>query len=180
MAAFHWKDFKPTIFFIGKFLGVYLLGNLLYGTFITTYHPAADPITVFVTNQTTAIIDVIASPVSCYPSSTSPSVVIRQDRPIVSVFEGCNGFNVMIVFLAFTVAIGEFNRKMWWFVPGGILLIHAINLFRIGLLFFISRDYPHNLYFFHKYLLTALVYGAIFLLWFIWLRVNKKLKHEPN
>jgi exosortase family protein XrtF len=174
MAEFHWKDFKPTIFFIAKFLGAYLIGNILYGAFITVYHPLPDPVTIFVTKQTTAIINLIDPPVVCCPLVNSPAVVIKRDNPVVSVFEGCNGLNVMIVFLAFTIAIGDFNKKMWWFLPGGILLIHVVNLFRIGLLFFISLHYPDHLYFFHKYLLTALVYGVIFILWFIWLSVNKK------
>lgn len=176
----HWKDFNPTIFFVAKFVGVYLLGNILYGTFITAYHPAPDPVTRFVTAQATAVVNAIDPPVISYPSASSPAVVMEQAKPVVSVFEGCNGLNVMIVFLAFTIAIGEYNKKLWWFVPGGILLIHVMNLFRIGMLFFISRDYPDNLYFFHKYLMTAVVYGAIFILWFIWLGMNKKLKHETR
>jgi exosortase family protein XrtF len=170
---FSWKEFKPTILFVVKFLGIYLIGNLLYGLFITSFHPAPDPVTDWVTHQTASILNLIDPPVFSYAKTDKPMVIIKHLKPIVGVFEGCNGLNVVIVFLAFLLAFGPLNNKLIWFIPLGILIIHLSNLFRIGLLFFVSRDYPHQLYFFHKYLLTAFIYGVVFVLWFVWLRMNK-------
>jgi exosortase family protein XrtF len=175
---FPWKEFKPTVFFVTRFLGIYLIGNLLYGLFITSFNPAPDPVTKAVTYQTAAILNTIESPVTAYAKVDKPMVVIKHLKPIVGVFEGCNGLNVVIVFLAFLFAFGPRNKKLLWFVPLGILAIHVTNIFRIGLLFFVSKDYPKQLYFFHKYLLTAFIYGIVFILWFVWLRINKKKTNE--
>jgi exosortase family protein XrtF len=174
MDRFRWKDFKPAIFFVGKFVAVYLIGNILYGFYITAYYPKADPLTIFVTEETTHILNLMDAPVVSYPSDDRPAVVIKQVKPVVSVFEGCNGLNVVIVFLAFMLAFGQMNKHLIWFIPVGIIVIHLTNLSRIGILFFVSRDYPDKLYFFHKYLLTAFVYGAVFLMWLGWIRLNKR------
>lgn len=171
---FPWQEFKPTILFVVKFLGIYLIGNILYGFYITSYYPTADPATEWVTHQTAGILNKIDPPVVAYKKVNKAMVIIKQAKPIVGVFEGCNGINVVIVFLAFVIAFGPVHKYMLWFLPLGILIIHLTNLFRIGVLFFISRDYPHHLYFFHKYFLTAFIYGVVFILWFVWLRLHKK------
>jgi exosortase family protein XrtF len=172
--SFQWKEFRPTILFVVKFLGMYLVGNLLYGLFITSYSPTADPVTSWVTHQTAYILNLIDPPVVAYAKASKATVIIENVKPIVGVYEGCNGVNVVIVFLSFVFAFGPLHKKLLWFVPAGILVIHLANLFRIGLLFFISRDYPHQLYFFHKYFLTAFIYAVVFILWFVWLRFNKR------
>lgn len=171
---FPWQEFKPTILFVVKFLGIYLIGNILYGFYITSYYPTADPATEWVTKQTAGILNQIDPPVVAYKKANKAMVIIKQVKPIVGVFEGCNGLNVVIVFLAFVIAFGPMHKSMIWFLPLGILIIHLTNIFRIGALFFISRDYPHQLYFFHKYFLTAFMYGVVFILWFVWLRLHKK------
>jgi exosortase family protein XrtF len=171
---FSLKEFKPAILFVAKFLAFYLIGNLLYGFFITAYEPKADPATEWVTHQTATILNILDAPVVSYAKSNKPMVIIKHIKPVIGVFEGCNGLNVIIVFLSFVLAFGPLNKKLIWFIPAGLLLIHVSNLFRIGLLFFISKDYPHHLYFFHKYFLTAFIYGVVFALWFVWLRINKR------
>jgi exosortase family protein XrtF len=171
---FSLKEFRPAILFVVKFLALYLIGNLLYGFCITAYEPVADPITEWVTRQTASILNIFDAPVIAYSKSDKPMVIIKHIRPVIGVFEGCNGVNVMIVFLSFVLAFGPLNKKLTWFIPTGLLLIHICNLFRIGLLFFISKGYPQQLYFFHKYFLTAFMYGVVFALWFAWLRINKR------
>jgi exosortase family protein XrtF len=171
--SFPWNEFKPTILVVVKFLGIYLIGNLLYGFFITSYYPTADPVTSWVTHQTADILNLINPPVTAFTKPDKATVIIKDVKPIVGVFEGCNGLNVAIVFLSFVLSFGPYNKKLIWFIPVGLLVIHLSNIFRIGLLFFISRDYPHQLYFFHKYFLTAFIYGVVFVLLFIWLQINK-------
>jgi exosortase/archaeosortase family protein len=59
---------------------------------------------------------------------------------------------------------------MFWFVPTGLLIIHVVNLARIGLLFFVAEYQPDFMYFTHKYFFTAILYIIIFLLWMIWVK----------
>jgi exosortase family protein XrtF len=174
---FSWKEFRPAIFFILKFLAVYLVGNIFYGLFITHFKSAPDPVTVWVTNQVGDILNLITPPVTTLAHSTKPTVLIVQNKPVISVYEGCNGLNVVIVFLAFLVAYGPMTRKLLWFIPVGILVIHVSNLLRVGLLFFVSKNYPHQLYFLHKYFFTAFIYVVVFALWFCWIRISHPKEH---
>jgi exosortase family protein XrtF len=173
------REFKPTILFLVKFLAIYLVGNLLYGVWITDWYPQVDPLTHHVTDQSAWVIRAMGHDVQIVDYEGKPTTYIKlRDNAIVSVYEGCNGFNVVIVFLAFLLAFGPFNRSMIWFLPLGILVIHVANLARIVLLFWVSLYQPHYLYFTHKYLFTAFIYLFVFLLWIAW--VKKWAKPTPH
>jgi exosortase family protein XrtF len=165
----NWKEFKPTIFFLGKFLGIYLVANLAYGWFVTSFEPAADPITAMVTRHSCSAVSLLGWPSStiAYPSKKTVGIVY-ENKSIVNVYEGCNSINVMIIFAAFLFSFGPVNKRFWWFLPMGLIIIYGMNLARIGLLFLVSLNMPHYLYFTHKYLFTAFIYGIVFLLWIWW------------
>lgn len=171
----NWREFRPTIFFLVKFLGIYLVGNLLYGVYVTAYEPAPDPVTRWVTDQT-------AWALSCsgwdthtvYHKARPTTSIIFQENAVVSVYEGCNGLNVMIIFVAFLVALGPYTKVFYWFLPVGLVIIHVANLFRIGLLFLVTLYLPDFLYFAHKYLFTAVIYAVVFVMWIVWVRMNSK------
>ena len=99
-------------------------------------------------------------------------------KGIVSVYEGCNGLNVAIVFLAFLLAFGPYEKKLVWYAVLGLLILHLSNLLRIVLLFVVSIQMPHFLYFTHKYLFTAFIYFFVFLLWLGWVAKLTKSKDE--
>jgi len=165
------KDQKAILFFLLKFIGLYIVLNTAYGIWIESYDPAPDPITKSVTHQTAALISLAEENISVEETLTSRYVPVRQNnKTIVSVFEGCNSLNVMVVFISFIVAFTGTVRKTIIFGAIGIALIYVANLFRVGLLFFISKYYPNNLYFFHKYLFTGLLYALVFFLWYVWVK----------
>jgi exosortase family protein XrtF len=166
-----WKEFKPTVFFLGKFLTIYLAGNLVYGFFVVSYNPSPDPITNWVTSQTATCLSVLGWPAKHVERTNRPTTAIYyQDKSIVTVYEGCNGVNVMIIFVAFLVAFGPWRKELLWFIPWGILVIHISNLLRIGLLFFVTLYWSNYLYLSHKYLFTAFIYGFVLLLWMLWVK----------
>ncbi len=163
------SEFKPTILFLIKFFGIYLMSNLLYGAWITHWEPKPDPVTHLVTEQSAAVIRILGHAVEVhdYPDKPTTYIQLRQSS-IISVYEGCNGLNVSIVFLAFLFAFGPYTKAMIWFAPLGLLIIHLANLARIILLFWVSLYEPDYLYFTHKYLFTAFIYLFVFLLWIWW------------
>ena len=175
------RDFKPALRFVGWFLSIYLAGNLLYGLYIEWYNPMPDPVTVFVTRQSAAITNYFSPPVSIKPSDVRPIVCInRGDQIVLNVFEGCNGVNVMIVFVAFVVAFGGARNRMLVFVPAGLVIIHLANLARINLLYYTAVGWPKYFYYFHKYFFTACIYVVVFILWYLWIRwAGKKEVHVP-
>jgi len=174
------KEFKPTIFFLLKFFGLYLIGNLLYGWYVTSWYPQPDPLTQWVTSQSAMVLDLFGYDTSVHDYPGKPTTYIAWNgKGIVSVYEGCNGLNVVIVFLAFLFAFGPYKKALAWFTPLGLLIIHVANLGRIVLLFLVSIHMPDVLYFTHKYLFTAFIYLFVFLLWIWWVvKLAKPVNNE--
>jgi exosortase family protein XrtF len=179
MKTFSIQEFKPSIFFLLKFVGLYFVLNILYGWFVHSYYPGPDPVTTSVTYQTSALLDVTGwlNEVTEQTRKATASIIYKG-RAILAVYEGCNGLNVMIIYVAFLFAFGPLSKKLYWFLILGILSIHVINLGRIYLLFHVSVYLPDFLYFTHKYFFTAIIYVAVFALWFVWIRMNTKRKIE--
>ncbi|QOI97879.1 MAG: exosortase family protein XrtF [Flammeovirgaceae bacterium] len=173
------NEFKPAILFLAKFVGIYLLGNLLYGWYITSWYPAPDPVTSWVTHQSADILKLFGWDTSTYNHIVKPTTYIVYDqKSIIAVYEGCNGLNVVIIFLAFLIAFGPISKKLIWFVPLGIFIIHISNLARIILLFLVSLKLPDFLYFTHKYLFTAFIFLFVFLLWLWWIFKLSKSREQ--
>jgi len=171
MKDFNWKEFKPTLLFLAKFVGLYIVANMVYGLFITAYAPVADPVTHAVTEQCGWILDVTGWPVTVQDEALkSTTLIVHEGTARIAVYEGCNGVNVMIIFLSFLLAFGPYTRAMAWFAPLGVMVIHAGNLARIVLLFLVTLYYPNYLYYLHKYFFTAIIYVVVFILWIIWVR----------
>jgi exosortase family protein XrtF len=163
------KDQKTIILFLLKFVGLYVVLNTGYGLWIASYEPMPDPMTTLVTRHSVSMISLTEKNVTVGEPVSNPNVpVIDNGTAIIQVFEGCNGINVMIVFLSFVIAFTGTLKKTLLFVGVGLLSIYIANLFRVSLLFFVAKYYPDNLYFFHKYLFTGLLYILVFVLWYFW------------
>jgi exosortase family protein XrtF len=169
------KDFRPALRFLLTFVGIYVAGNVLYGIYVEYYAPGADPATTWVTSQIVGILKLLGQNTGAVSSDESPYVLLTSDgRTILRVFEGCNGINVVIVFIAFIVALGGKSRPVIIFLLTGFLIIHLANLTRILLLYFTAMHRPLLFYYFHKYFFTAALYGVVFLLWIAWTRMRLK------
>ena len=168
-----WKEFKPALRFLLVFVASYFVGNVLYGLYVEAYNPLPDPMTVWVTVQVAQVLSTPEIPVSVLQSTTEPIVwLVRDTKTILGIFEGCNGLNVVIVFISFLVAFGGRVRVMVIYVVGGSLVLHAANLLRISLLYQTALYRPLVFYYFHKYFFTAVLYFVVFALWFQWTRIK--------
>jgi exosortase family protein XrtF len=171
MSKGSFQEFKPTIYFLGKFIALYLIGNLLYGLYVTDFSPKPDPVTRSVTVQTGFILTQCGWPMNVRDHESKPNaVLLYNSEPALNVYEGCNGINTIIIFVAFLVAFGPASKSLLWFLPLGVFIIHLMNLLRITLLFFVAEYRPDFMYFIHKYVFTGVLYAAIFLLWILWVK----------
>lgn len=177
-----WKEFKPTILFLVKFFGIYLLFSMLYGLFISKYDSAASPETDPITSYMTVSCGRTAN-IFGYDSEYIWNDHLNHDEKsevtydslflngvyAISVEEGCNGINIMILFMAFVVAFGGKLLNTVLFIPAGILFIHLANIGRLLLLALLNVEFGGQAFhFFHKYGFTAVIYLAVFLLWYLW------------
>ena len=180
----HAKDFKPVFLFIFRFLLVYLLLGVIYDFYIRSYGPLVDPFTHSVGIQSAKILSWMGFNTWAFGSLVDPFVYLMKDnRRVVDVYEGCNGLNVMIVFISFIVAWKRFPIRLTWYPVAGLLLIHCCNLVRVCGLFGIALNYPQQFYFMHKYLFTGSLFLIVFLLWIGWillLRKNDQSKDQAD
>lgn len=163
------NEVKPALRFLGIFLGCYLVLSVLYGLWIESLGNIPDAMTSEVSQEVVIVLDALGVAASQQPNPDGPTVFIfDSSRKVLSVFEGCNGLNVMIVFLSFVLAYGGRRGRMLWFIPLGFLLIHLANLGRILWLFWLSAVDARLFYYFHKYFFTAAIYLIVFVLWWFW------------
>lgn len=178
MKDFSWKEFKPTLAFLAKFIGIYVAASLIYGLFIASYGTSPDPITHVVTIQCGWILTITGWPSYALDHITkATTLIVYNEHARIAVYEGCNGINVMIIFVAFLLAFGPYIRALRWFIPAGLLVIHLANLARIIFLFWVAVYFPNYLYFLHKYFFTAIIYVVVFLLWILWVRKYSLPRH---
>lgn len=164
------KDLKPAFRFLGVFVGLYLGLNIVYGLWISSHGSHVDEATELVTNQTSFLLNVFGEGTYTKEKISEPAIsVLNNSGVVMSVYEGCNGINILIVFVSFLFAFGGSAKSMAWFIPVGVFFIHLANLLRVMLLFFIAEYQSQFFYYAHKYVLTAFLYLIVFILWWYWI-----------
>ncbi|MFZ2904640.1 MAG: exosortase family protein XrtF [Cyclobacteriaceae bacterium] len=164
------KELKPAIRFLLIFVGLYVGLNILYGLWIHSCGDQVDAVTSLVTRQSSFLLNVFGETTHTEPVASSPSIsIVNPSGIVINVFEGCNGINVMIVFVSFLFAFGGEKRKMLWFLPLGIFMIYLANLIRVMALYYVAQNWASYFYYVHKYVLTAFLYALVFLLWWFWI-----------
>ena len=176
------KEYKTALLFLLKFLGIYLVFNLIYGVWVEGFAPVSDPFTYFVSGQTITLLEFFYDGLDYEYYPHEPLVWLALDKVvIINAFEGCNGINVMILFFAFIIAYKGPLKQTIIYTLGGILVIHLANIIRIALLFVVAERFESLYYFTHKYLFTATIYGVVFLIWFFWVKgINQLEKREKE
>tara|TARA_R110002050_G_scaffold18186_2_gene53249 strand:+ start:5838 stop:6425 length:588 start_codon:yes stop_codon:yes gene_type:complete len=187
------KEFKPTILFLVKFFAIYLVFSTLYGLYIAGFDRdnVLDPITRVVANNCVSTASAIG-----YETEVVQDDHQRRDTEeeqtfdsiwldnvyAVSVEEGCNGINIMILFAAFVVGFGGRIKNMLWFIPFGLIFIHLANIGRLLLLCLLNVEWGgRGFHFFHKYGFTAVLYLAILVLWYLWvMHLNGKTSFKSK
>jgi exosortase family protein XrtF len=101
--------------------------------------------------------------------------IYYHGRNIVSIEDGCNGLELIVLYIGFIVCMPATTRRKWIFSAGGTLLIYVVNVIRCAGVAYIIQYYPRYADFAHHYVFTFIVYGLIIALWLIF---SKKLNLE--
>ncbi len=168
-------QFKPFLLFLTKFFVSYLVLAFLYQSYLNgfdTKKMEVDGITQMVASQSEKMLSLFDAASYTMPNPKEPSVkLFYHGKWVARIIEGCNAVGVMILFVAFVVAFtGKFKQTVI-FLLGGVLLIHVFNVIRIALLCMAIFHFPEYKDLLHGVLFPLAIYGAVFVLWVIW--VNK-------
>lgn len=93
--------------------------------------------------------------------------IYAQQERALSIADVCNGLELIVLYAGFIMCFPSGALRKTIFILTGTILIYIFNVLRCASLILIYLHYPGYLDFSHHYLFTSLVYGFIFLLWYI-------------
>lgn len=165
---------RPFFIFLIKFGISYLLLTGLYSLYLSqfdadNYEP--DGVTKMVAKQAEGFAAFIGEDVKTerHPQEASYRFFINGVSS-ARIVEGCNAVSVMILFTAFIIAFSSTFKRTALFIIAGILTLHVLNIIRVALLSMGYYYYPRLQGFLHDIIFPLFIYGAVFLLWIIWVQ----------
>lgn len=178
----YFNQFKPFLFFLGKFLFTYFILTLAYQSYLNQFDVSkfqVDGFTVLVTKQTVNVLEFFNYNSHETKNLLEPCMNLYFQGKFVSrIIEGCNGLSVIILFASFVVAFtGKWQQTVLYIIAGS-LLIHVLNVVRIALLSICMFYFPEYQDLLHSVVFPLFIYGVVFVLWVIW--VNKFSVYAKN
>lgn len=172
------KKFAPVLRFIFTFLGTYVVLAFFYNLYLQNadsykYYP--DFVTHLVAIQSGEIVEGLgynSEVLSGFPEATMHLLV--NGEFVARIIEGCNAISIIILFLAFMLAFFGKTRPTLLYILAGITIIYATNILRIALMAIGIYEYPQHAHFLHTIAFPLVIYGAVFLLWVLWIRIYAK------
>ena len=137
------------------------------------YYP--DFITNLVAKQSSELISSFGYDAKVMPHDTETSMKLYINQTYLArIVEGCNAVSIIILFIAFIISFAEKLKKTLLFLFAGGALIYAVNILRIAILAIAIYKYPEYTETLHEVVFPAIIYGMVFLLWMIWVRMLPK------
>jgi exosortase/archaeosortase family protein len=97
--------------------------------------------------------------------------------------DNCDSIELCAIFMGFIIAFPGFWKQKLWYIPMGFVIITIMNIIRVIALAIIQRYCSKSLLDFnHTYTFNILVYGAIFAMWYMWIRkvTQVNIGKEPH
>lgn len=167
-------QYKPFLFFLGKFLLTYLVLTFSYEIYLGQFDVnkfEVDGFTQLVAKQTKELLVFFSCKTAIFNNINEPSIKLLFNQNYVArITEGCNGLSVIILFIAFVVAFTGKLRHTILYIMAGSLLIHILNITRIALLSVLMFYFPEYEHILHGVIFPLFIYGVVFVLWVIWVR----------
>ncbi|WP_424495241.1 exosortase family protein XrtF [Salinimicrobium sp. GXAS 041] len=172
------RKYRTVLKFILIFLGTYVILSSVYSWYLSSfsseiYYP--DYVTHLVARQSQALISSMGYDVVINPAMGFPSMDLRiNGRFVARIIEGCNSISIIILFISFMLAFFGKVKSTLIYLFSGAVLIYAINLVRIAVLSVGIYEIPRYGHFFHEVIFPLIIYGTVFILWLLWIRIYSK------
>lgn len=169
------RKYRSVLLFILTFLGSYFVFSLFYNVYLefsnfSGYYP--DFFTHLVAIQSEATIEALGYPAEIVPHRGEDSVMVFiNDLLLARIVEGCNSISVIILFTSFVLSFFSDAKSTLLFIVSGAVIIYVMNIVRIALLTIGIYEYPQYAEFMHSILFPLIIYGTVFILWIVWVRI---------
>lgn len=163
---------RPLFLFLIKFAGSYLLLSVLYWGYLSRYDAGAfetDGMTTLVAEQASGFVNLVGeeSHITKHPKQAA-WVFYVNDKRVARVVEGCNAISVMALFAAFIIAFSTTFKRTSLYIIMGIILLHILNVVRVGLLGIGLYYYKEHGPLLHDIVFPLFIYGVVVVLWISW------------
>lgn len=127
-------------------------------------------LTTTLTQAVTASLNAVASGRHTWkPEAGKPScVVLKEGKPVLVIFDDCNGFDLYIIYLAFIMLLPYPAKRKIIFSFGGVVAIFIGNIIRCISLYGLYNHYRSYFDFNHHYVFTIIMYLIIFYGWVLY------------
>lgn len=176
-------QYKPFLFFLGRFFLTYLLLTIIYQSYLSQFDARkleVDQFTYVVAKQSEMALNFFGGHSEIMPHESQPCYKLFYNGDFVArVVEGCNALSVMILFVAFVVAFKGKWKHVILFVLAGCVLIHVLNVARIAILAAAIFHFPECQDFLHGVIFPLFIYSVVFILWVIWVNKFSEYAKKP-
>lgn len=159
-------------------MGSYFIFTVLYNAYLTlfestNYYP--DFFTHLVAMQSESVIESVGytSKIMIHPSEPSLQLYINEVF-LARIIEGCNSISIIILFTSFILSFFAKAKVTLIYIFTGAVLIYIANIFRIVILAIGIYEYPQHTTFLHTIIFPLIIYGTVFILWILWVRLFSK------
>ncbi len=180
------KKKKTIIRFLIKFFVTYFILVGIYSIYLKQTQQKGDvfscePITKTVAEHSKWFGELFGYEVRTEQHDSELSIkLIVNDVYIARVVEGCNAVSVIILFITFIIAFSGGIKATIIYGLFGSIFIYIVNIARVFILSMLMYKYPKYQDVLHDLLFPAVIYGAVFLLWIVWVRRFSHLKKQKN
>lgn len=167
--------YRTVVQFVFLFLGSYAFLSFCYSKYIElskaiAYYP--DFVTYYVAKQSATIISALGYNAEIISNNPSAQLILSiNGRYLASIIEGCNSISIIILFVSFIIAFSQNFKKTFLFILSGSFFIYIVNVIRIAILAVTLYNFPSQEKFLHGVVFPGIIYGMVFLLWMLWIRM---------
>lgn len=178
------KRNKAVIKFLVLFIGCYLVLAGVYKFYLASstsevYYP--DYITHLVAKQTEAMIETLGYDSHIEPHPNNPSMKLYvEGNYLARIVEGCNAISVLILFVSFIIAFHADLKRTLIYMLAGSVIVYVMNILRIALLAIGIYKYPSKSDLLHGTVFPAIIYGSVFILWIVWVKMAANYKKAED
>lgn len=169
------RKYRLALRFIFIFLGSYFIFSSFYNAYLILYdteQPVPDPLTQLVARQSGTLMESLGYEVEVVMHYTGLSMKLMvEDIFLAGIVEGCNSASIIILFTSFVLAFFGRPLATFMYIFAGSVIIYIANLLRIVILAVSIYEYPQYSGFMHSIFFPLAIYGTVFILWLIWVRI---------
>lgn len=158
---------RPIILFMVRAIGIFIAWFIVYDLWLLPDGRLDEWVSVHIVNINAAVLSAFG-----YEVLSAGRIIALPGGNGIELVDGCNGLEVIGLFLGFVVAYPGTWKNRAWFIPAGILLIYLVNIIRIAVLVLTQVSWPGFFDIMHDYLTTSVFYLVVFVLWVIWAQLT--------